>query len=58
MVYYTDTLEVLHPLTEKGLKEYRQFLEKEADMILFKHKHPFRYMFMKIKTFFESIKIF
>lgn len=46
MVYYTDNLEVLHPLTEKGLKEYRQFLEKEADMILFKHKHPFKYMFM------------
>jgi hypothetical protein len=58
MVYDTNNLEVLHPLTEKGLKEYRQFLEKEADMILFKHKHPFRYMFMKIKTFFESIKIF
>lgn len=46
MVYYTDTLEVLHPLTEKGLKEYRQFLEEEADKILFKHKHPFKYMFM------------
>ena len=42
MVYETKTLELCHGLTEAGEKEYHIMLERKADEMLFKHKHPFK----------------
>lgn len=46
-----DQLRPLHPLTNKGEKQYRQLLESMADEILFKHAHPIKWFFEKIKDF-------
>lgn len=43
MVYYADTLELCHPIDDKTRELYLEMLEREADRILFKHQHPFKY---------------
>ena len=43
MVYNEKTLKLYHSLTEKGEKEYYLMLEKKADEILYKAKHPLKY---------------
>lgn len=48
MVYYTDTLEPCHELTEAGKDAYRHMLELEADELLFESKHPFRYWWRRL----------
>ena len=40
MVYYKDTLEVCHPLTELGKERYEAFLEEAGDEILYRAEHP------------------
>ena len=50
MVYYTDTLEPCHELTEKGKEEYRRMLELAADEILFKSKHPVKYWLQRLRN--------
>ena len=52
MVYYTQTLELCHMPTKIGEKNYRKFLEHEADKILFKHMHPIKWVIMTIKDSF------
>lgn len=44
-----EELRPCHQLTKQGEEQYRIFLEQEADEILFKHEHPFRWMILKIK---------
>jgi hypothetical protein len=53
MVYDSKTFQILHNLTEDGLDNYREMLEREADRILFKHQHPFKYYWQKLKEFFS-----
>lgn len=53
MVYDSETFQNLHNLTEEGLENYRNMLEKEADRILFKHQHPFAYWWQKFKELFS-----
>ena len=50
MVYDTKTLKPLHPLTEEGKQAYAQMLERAADEILFKSKHPFKYWTRRIRN--------
>ena len=50
MVYYTDTLEPLHGLTESGEEMYRKLLEQRADEILFKSKHPIKYWWQRLRN--------
>ena len=50
MVYMTKTLELCHPLTEDGEREYKKLLEMHADEILFKSKHPVRYWLQRAKN--------
>ena len=47
-----ENLIPMHPLTPKGEEEYRQFLESVADEILFKHQHPFKWLWRCIENFF------
>ena len=53
MVYYSKTLEICHRLTKKGEEEYRKMLEQVADDILFRSKHPFKWIFRRILEFFR-----
>ena len=53
MVYYTDTLEPLHELTEEGEKLHRKLLEQQADEILFKSKHPLKYWAQRLKNWIK-----
>ena len=46
-------LNPLHPLTELGREHYQQMLERAADEIIFKHKHPLKWIFLKAKEAFE-----
>ena len=48
MVYETKTLELCHRPTEAGEKEYHIMLERKADEMLFKHKHPFKYWWQRL----------
>lgn len=48
MVYDEDTLEPLHCLTEEGEELHWKLLERKADEILFKHKHPFKYWIQRL----------
>lgn len=56
MVYYDGTLEVLHNLTDEGQENYRKLLEEKADEILFKQKHPLRYLIKKAKAVIQRKK--
>lgn len=40
MVYEEKSWRLCHELTEQGKAIWQQMLEAEADMILWKHKHP------------------
>lgn len=53
MVYYSKTLEVCHPLTKRGEEAYRKMLEEAADDILFRSKHPIKWLFGRILEFFS-----
>lgn len=53
MVYYKDTLEPLHNLTEQGEELLKQLLEQRADEILFKHKHPIKYWFQRLRNWIK-----
>jgi hypothetical protein len=48
MAYDSNTFQVFHRLTDLGKEHYRKMLEAEADRILFKHEHPFKYILMKL----------
>ena len=47
-------LKPLHKLSRSGEEQYREMLEKEADEILFKHKHPFKWAMQKVKDLFKK----
>ena len=49
MVYDSETLEVLHGLTEQGETEYRKMLEAAADDILYRSEHPFRWFAERVR---------
>jgi len=49
MVYDSETLEVLHGLTERGETEYRKMLETAADDILYRSEHPFRWFAERVR---------
>ena len=53
MAYDTKTLEILHGLTLEGQENYQAMLEKKADEILFKSKHPLRWAMSKVKDIFN-----
>ena len=53
MVINSKTFVVLHKLTDIGKERYEKFLEDKATEILFKHAHPIKYFFRKIKEIFE-----
>ena len=55
MVYDTKTLQVLHRLTEEGKEHYQEFLEKEADKILYKAAHPIKYRMEAVVDFLKNI---
>lgn len=44
MVYDSKTYKVLHGLTPEGEKLYAEVLERKADEILFRAKHPVRWL--------------
>ena len=46
-------LNPLHPLTGIGRERYQQMLERAADEIIFKHKHPLKWIVLKIKEAFK-----
>lgn len=48
-----EELRPLHSLTKKGEEDYRKLLEQIADEILFKHQHPFKWLWQKIKEIFQ-----
>ena len=47
-------LRPLHQLTRIGEQNYRKMLEAEADEILFKHQHPFKWAIQKTKDIFAK----
>ena len=53
MVYYTDSLKTCHDLTSEGWLSYFAMLERRADEILFKHKHPIKYWLQRLKNWIE-----
>ena len=53
MVYNSKTLEKCHELTDSGKREYQKMLERAADDILFRSKHPFKWFFIRILGFFR-----
>lgn len=55
MVYETDTLRPLHGLTPEGETLWREFLEKKADEILYRHEHPVKYVAGKALDFVRSL---
>lgn len=55
MVYDTKTLEVLHRLTPEGKELYQQFLEEEADKILYKAAHPIKWRLENISSFLKNL---
>ena len=46
-------LRPLHQLSKQGEEAYKKFLEDEADEILFKHAHPFKWIITKVKELFD-----
>lgn len=52
MVYESKSLMLCHEPTEAGRDEYQRLLEAEADAILFRAQHPFRWFWRKIAGFF------
>ena len=56
MVYDAKTFRVLHGLTPRGRDAYHKMLEDEADEILFKHQHPFRWFAGKIAELAARLK--
>ena len=54
MAYDTNTLELLHALSDKGEEEYHLLLELKADEILFKSKHPFKYWFRRFRNWVRT----
>jgi len=55
MVYDAKTFELLHKPTKIGLKHYREMLEHEADMILWRNEHKIKAFLLKIKEMFADI---
>ena len=55
MAYDTKTLQVLHGLTPEGKEKYQQFLEEEADKILYKAAHPVKYRIEAMLQFLANI---
>ena len=53
MVYYAKTFELLHELTEDGEKAYQKMLEFAADELLFKHKHPIKYWWQRLRNWWK-----
>ena len=47
-----EELRPLHPLTQVGEENYRKMLERKADEILFKHKHPLKWAVQKVQSIF------
>ena len=47
-----DELRPCHQLTKQGEEEYKRLLEQEADEILFKHAHLFKWLVLKTKELF------
>ena len=52
MAYDSETFEVLHELTDSGRETYRAFLEEQADLILYRHEHPFRHLLERVLELF------
>ena len=47
-----EELRPCHQLTKQGEEEYKRFLEQEADEILLKHAHLFKWLVLKAKELF------
>ena len=54
MVYETKTLELCHKLTEEGEREWRILLERKADEILFRAKHPLKYWAQRLRNLIKN----
>ena len=52
MSYDNDTLNILHGLTPEGQINYSKMLEQKADEILFKNKHPFKWLIARMLSLF------
>lgn len=50
---YDEDLKPCHELSIEGKASYEKMLERKADEILFKHKHPIRWFAQKIKELFN-----
>jgi len=48
-----EDLKPMHTLSEYGKDKYRDYLEKKADEILFKHEHPLKWIASKAKELFD-----
>lgn len=53
MAFDKDTLEILHNLTKEGQERYQDMLEKKADEIIFKSKHPLKWAMQELSKFFK-----
>lgn len=53
MVYDSKTYELLHRPTPEGLVLYREMLEEKATELIFRHEHPVRWFFIKLKEMFD-----
>ena len=50
-----ENLVPMHPLTQKGEKEYHELLESIATEMIFKHSHPIKWFIEKAKENFSYI---
>lgn len=53
MVYDTNSLKPCHDLTSDGWMSYFAMLERKADEILFKRKHPIKYWWQRLRNLWE-----
>lgn len=55
MVFYKDSFILCHDLTKEGEKIYRKILENRGTEILFRHYHPWKYLW---RCFLDWIRSF
>lgn len=56
MVINNNTLELLHKPTNEGQDYYNNFLEYKADLILLKHNHPLKFIWLNLKEKINDLK--
>ena len=55
MVFYKDSFVLCHDLTDEGEKNYRKILEDRTTEILFKHYHPWKYLWICFLEWIHSL---